>query len=348
MKNLSRINEVDLLRFIAAMMVVFFHYAFRGFMGVGDNQLTTMSYPILSSLAKYGFLGVNLFFMISGFVIILSASRGNLQKFVSSRILRLYPAFWICCSLSLFIPLVVGGGRLSWELLNTYFVNLTMLNGFVDVPSIDGVYWSLFVEIKFYLLISIVLTLGLIHKIESLMFGWLFISIIMTRFPKTEIHSMLITDWSGYFIAGVAFFWIYQDGFNWRRVMLVISSYILVMRNAFNKVYYHQLEYQVVFRKEIIAIIITTFFIVFLLITVKRTGFLRMIEWRVLGAITYPLYLLHSGIGFVIFNKMYPEYNEHVILWGTICFMLLLSYSIHVFFERPIAIKLRSMLLMRK
>lgn len=340
MKKILRINEVDLLRFIAAMMVVFFHYAFRGYMGVGENQLTLMPYPVLMTVAKYGFLGVDLFFMISGFVIIHSASTGDLQKFVSSRIVRLYPAFWVCCSLSLFVPLVVGGG-FSWSLLNTYIVNLTMLNGFVDVPSIDGVYWSLFVEIKFYLLISIVLTLGLMHKVESLAVVWLFVSLILTRFPKTEIHSMLITDWSGYFIAGAAFFWIYQKGFNWLRIMLVMGSYILVIRNAIHKVYYHQLEFQTYFSKQIIVMTITAFFIVFLLITIKKTGILRKMEWRVLGAITYPLYLLHSNIGFLTFNHLYPKYNEHILLWGTIFLMLIFSYMVHVFCERPISKEIR-------
>jgi peptidoglycan/LPS O-acetylase OafA/YrhL len=300
-KGFSRINEVDLLRYIAAMMVVFFHYAFRGYMGAGENQLTLMSYPALMPIAKYGFLGVDLFFMISGFVIVLSASSGDLQKFVSSRVVRLYPAFWVCCSLSLFIPLIVEGGW-SWELLNTYVVNLTMLNGFVDVRSIDGVYWSLFVEIKFYLLISIILTLGLMHRIESIALVWLFVSLLLTRFPKTEMHSMLISDWSGYFIAGAAFFWVYQKGFSWLRIILVIGSYILVIRNAMHKVYFHQLEYQVDFSKQTIVVTITVFFVVFLLITTKKTGFLRRMEWRVLGAITYPLYLLHSNIGFLTYS----------------------------------------------
>ena len=56
-----RINEIDLLRFIAAIAVVIFHYAFRGY---AANDMTTMPYPLLSRYAKFGYLGVNLFFMI--------------------------------------------------------------------------------------------------------------------------------------------------------------------------------------------------------------------------------------------------------------------------------------------
>ena len=65
----QRVNEIDLLRFIAALAVVFFHYAFRGY---AADDLSILPYPLLAPLAKYGYLGVELFFMISGFVILTS------------------------------------------------------------------------------------------------------------------------------------------------------------------------------------------------------------------------------------------------------------------------------------
>ncbi|EAQ8060912.1 acyltransferase, partial [Salmonella enterica] len=85
----NRINEIDLLRFVAAMAVVFFHYAFRGYAADG---MSIMPYPSLAPVSKYGFLGVQLFFMISGFVILMSASHGSIQNFTISRMVRLYPA----------------------------------------------------------------------------------------------------------------------------------------------------------------------------------------------------------------------------------------------------------------
>ncbi|EAU9199926.1 acyltransferase, partial [Salmonella enterica] len=53
----NRINEIDLLRFVAAMAVVFFHYAFRGYAADG---MSIMPYPSLAPVSKYGFLGVQL------------------------------------------------------------------------------------------------------------------------------------------------------------------------------------------------------------------------------------------------------------------------------------------------
>src|SRR3954467_14113203 len=57
-KASTRVNEIDLLRFLAALAVVFYHYAFRGY--AADN-MTVMPYPLLAPAAKYGYLGVDLF-----------------------------------------------------------------------------------------------------------------------------------------------------------------------------------------------------------------------------------------------------------------------------------------------
>jgi len=54
----SRVNEIDFLRFLAAMAVVFFHYAFRGY---AADAMTAMPYPLLAPISKYGYLGVELF-----------------------------------------------------------------------------------------------------------------------------------------------------------------------------------------------------------------------------------------------------------------------------------------------
>ena len=112
LKPRDRVNEIDLMRFFAAMSVVLFHYAFRGY---AANGYSPMPYPLLASFAKYGFLGVE-------------------ERFHAS--------------------------------VSQYLVNMTLLSEFVRVPAIDGVYWSLFVELKFYALVAIVLAAGRIHHVQ--------------------------------------------------------------------------------------------------------------------------------------------------------------------------------------
>lgn len=52
------VNDIDLLRFISALFVVFFHYAFRGYAADG---MSLLPYPMLAPIAKYGYLGVEMF-----------------------------------------------------------------------------------------------------------------------------------------------------------------------------------------------------------------------------------------------------------------------------------------------
>jgi peptidoglycan/LPS O-acetylase OafA/YrhL len=134
METGRRVNEIDLLRFLAALAVVFHHYAFRGH--AADN-LTVLWYSALVPVAKYGYLGVDLFFMISGFVIFMTVSDGTLRHFVVSRVAKLYPAFWICCTITFVVSLAIGGERFPVSVIE-YLVNMLCLGGVFGVAAIDG------------------------------------------------------------------------------------------------------------------------------------------------------------------------------------------------------------------
>jgi peptidoglycan/LPS O-acetylase OafA/YrhL len=88
---MKRLYEIDLLWIIAALAVVIFHYTFSGRM----QEPSPVSFPGLSEVSRYGYLGVDLFFMISGFVVLLSAWDRRRRDLVVSGIVRLYPALWI-------------------------------------------------------------------------------------------------------------------------------------------------------------------------------------------------------------------------------------------------------------
>ena len=135
--RLNRVYEIDLLRFFAALSVVFFHYSFRGYAADG---MSVMPYPLLAPGVKYGYLGVELFFMISGFVILMTVSGGSLRSFLISRAVRLYPAFWVCSTLTFLARILFGGERFTAS-ISQYLINMTMTSGFSHVQAIDDVYW---------------------------------------------------------------------------------------------------------------------------------------------------------------------------------------------------------------
>lgn len=334
----NRINEIDLLRFLAAISVVFYHYAFRGYAADG---MSPMPYPLLAPIAKYGSLGVELFFMISGFVILKTAARGSLQIFAVSRIVRLYPAFWACCTITFATIMMIGAPRYTAS-LNQYLINMTMLSKFVGVPEIDGVYWSLFVEMRFYALVAMVLIIRKIDQAQLLLMFWLISSVALEISPISKLRYLLIVDYSAYFIAGAMCFLIWSKGISVSRVCVLIVSWILGIYQAVKDLPQIEKHYNTTMNSYVVAGIITSFFVIMFLVSIRRTGFVGRNRWIVVGALTYPLYLLHHSIGFMLFNIAYPAINKHVLLWGTIILMLGAAYTVNIFIERRLALPLKN------
>lgn len=327
----DRVNEIDLLRFLAALIVVFFHYAFRGHAADGMSDLP---YPLLAPVAKYGYLGVELFFLISGFVILMTASRSDLRRFVVSRIVRLYPAFWACCTLTFVAILLLGDGRYT-ATFKQYLVNMTMLSGFVGVPSIDGVYWSLFVELQFYALVAMLLLVGRIHQAQGFLLLWLGATLLLELVPVYALRFVLITDYAAYFIAGAMCFLVWSGGATPLRMAAIAVSLLLALHGALGGVAEFERHYGTDMNRFAVAGIVTGYFAVMLLVATRRAGALGRRRWLVAGALTYPLYLIHQNLGYMLFNLAHPAIDPHLLFWGTVVLMLGIAYAVHVLVERP-------------
>jgi peptidoglycan/LPS O-acetylase OafA/YrhL len=336
----KRLNTIDLLRFAAAILVVFYHYAFRGY---AANGMSVMPYPLLAPIAKYGYLGVDLFFLISGFVVLRSASSGSLQKFVVSRVARLYPAFWVCCTLTFLSILAFGGQRYSATIFQ-YVINMTMLSEFAGVASIDGSYWTLFVEIKFYLLLALLLLFRQMHRATLFFVAWLVVTIALDLFPSWRLRSFFITDHAPAFIAGAMFYKGWANGFSRATVLTILVAWLVGLQHALAQVPRLEQHYGAQFNLYVVGGVITLFYVLIYLVATRRTGVIGRKNWAAIGALTYPLYLLHQNIGYMIFNIAYPSMNEHVVLWGTMFLMLALAYLVNVLVEQKYANSLKNFL----
>ena len=332
-----RVNEIDLLRFIAALAVVFFHYAFRGY--AADDR-SVMPYPLLEPIARYGHLGVELFFMISGFVILMTAMRADLRGFVVSRVTRLYPAFWACCTLTFVAILLLGDGRYSATLVQ-YAANMTMLSGFVGVPSIDGVYWSLFVEVHFYALVAVVVALRQVHRAEAILLGWLAVTVALELYPVSPLRRLLLTDYAPYFISGATCFLIWHSGPSRMRLGAVLACMALALQQTIASVPRFEAHYATTLSLPVIVGLVVALHAVMLCVALGYSGWFARRNWVLVGALTYPLYLLHQYIGFMLFNALYPAFDPHLLFWGTLALMLLASYAIHRYVEQPLSPPLR-------
>lgn len=147
---------LDPLRFAAALGVAIFHQMFWswawtsiGVPGFERYVAADVIYPSAAPFTWFGWVGVEIFFVISGFVIANSASQASPGEFVLGRALRLYPAVWVCVTATFLVLLLFGSGPAS-ELILPYIHAMLMVPKGVTGQWLDEVYWTLAAETAFY------------------------------------------------------------------------------------------------------------------------------------------------------------------------------------------------------
>jgi peptidoglycan/LPS O-acetylase OafA/YrhL len=159
LKTPGRLEYLDGLRAVAALIVVFFHY-FQRFPAY-------YPYPAvpISRYLPLGWIGVWLFFVISGFVISLTLHRcASLYEFAVRRFARLWPAMLLCSILTYLVLQIVPASPFPVAARNFLpsltFIDPKVFNFFGSIARpldwMDGVYWSLYAEVQFYALIACV------------------------------------------------------------------------------------------------------------------------------------------------------------------------------------------------
>lgn len=190
---------------------------------------TIETFPFVSQFSAYGFMGVQLFFLISGFVILMSVEGRSVGEFVAARISRLFPAYWAAVILTAILIEFIAGDQLGKSVtLVQVLTNLTMLQQWTGVPHVDGVYWTLAVELLFYVLIGIFMSTKLtVEKITWLAFLWPLAALIADRSNMQFLATFLSPAYAPLFAAGMMLYVIYSRGSNLLRWMLVVGNGIL-------------------------------------------------------------------------------------------------------------------------
>jgi peptidoglycan/LPS O-acetylase OafA/YrhL len=329
----AKIGSINTLRFIAAVFVVFYHFTFVYY----HAELSYVNVPILRYLFQYGYLGVDLFFIISGFVISLSAEGRGAYTFFKSRIGRLYPVFWVSAIVTTLF-LMFGGHLISSDMtLWRFWTNMTMVPTIIwskeTIDFIDGAYWTLAIEMKFYFFILLLLILKQFKKIEYIAIASSFAILIFAMFSNIKVDSDLI--WIPNFLTGIIFYKIYKNGLNNWRIFALINTFIASLIFAVNRAPYLTDGYKTVFSTTTISFYILIFYILFLLISLNKIKIPNNKYINALGLLTFPIYLLHQQIAKIMFTYS----NIHNIpLYISFTFILLfifvISFLVHKMFER--------------
>ena len=329
----ERVPALDLLRFLAAFGVMLYHY-------VSHRPAADGGTSFMATVTQQGYLGVDVFFMISGFVILWSASGRSATGFVRARILRLYPEFWLAMLITAGALYVLAGAGRHIDVVQL-IGNATMLPQYVGVEMIDGVYWTLAVEIKFYALVWLLIVSRQISRLEIALYLWLAATAVAETIDVGGIiRSVIVFPYGAHFAAGGFFYRVYESGWTrGRAIALAVALPLCVVSSVSQIDQFVDVNRITMGMKIATAAVLSAAFVCFALL--RR---LQSIRWpagvALAGALTYPLYLTHN-VGKAIFL----QHLDTVRLWErtliAILFSLVLAWVVMWTAKRFIAPALR-------
>jgi peptidoglycan/LPS O-acetylase OafA/YrhL len=351
------IPGLDLLRFFAALVVMMFHLAYLDWALPGSTAFRLsggdVRFPELVDIAGAGWIGVQIFFVISGFVIAYSAENASLFSFVRSRMLRLVPAAWICATLS-FIAL---------SLLSTSPSNSTLGRSLLLSPWgpwVDPSYWTLGVEIVFYALVALLIAGGRFTAMRSyaMLLGlvsavyWLawWVSLVepagqlhqwMTRYRDSRLLELLLVPYGCFFALGVMLwsqFIKQRTRGGWP--MLTFLATVCLMQIAAHHVM--AIEKIGIATSVWVPMLAWSLAIVWMALSIHYSdrllaGAATRSLLRRIGLMTYPLYLIHQVLGCLLLGALDRAGIDRFAALGiTVAVLLALSNLVCSVLEQPL------------
>ena len=288
-----RFHELDAFRGIAALWVVLFHFVMRY---QHADMPFVMQVPWAHSLdlgvrawlPNFGIMPVAWFFMISGFVMTWTLERSRTwQDFAVSRAARLYPVYWAALAVVVVMDLLIPlpGQRLT---LLQCLVNLTMIQEIIGVPHLRGGFWSLTIELVFYVGMAALLRLGLIGHLHAICAIWVIACIGTQLLPlvgievfwRVQKYGLLI--YGHFLIAGIMFYQMWQGR---RSAVALLVIFLCLVSVALANT-------------AVTSVVYALFFAMAWLAIRGHLAFLANPPLIWLGSISYALYVAHEGLGF--------------------------------------------------
>ncbi len=337
----DRLAGLDLLRLLAALAVVLFHFGYAG------NARGTMqtSFPLIAGPAQYGFLGVDLFFLISGFVIAASAHGRTWREFALSRVIRLYPAYVACMTATALVLLMLAQGSPAVS-AKLWLANLTMVAPAFGQPFMDGAYWSIVIEIIFYGWVAILVAAGIFERrLMTILTIWLAIAFINEAFLQSRaIRLGLCTEYAALFASGILFQRILSGerrGIAW---LLLGFAFGLGAMHAFENERIFARLYQDTISFPVLAMLHVGIYALFLAGVTASRWIPASPSVLAAGALTYPLYLVHQQTGYLLIDTLAPSTGAATALVLSLAILIAFAYAVSTWLEPAARRSLRSVL----
>ncbi|WEH43671.1 acyltransferase [Streptomyces sp. AM 2-1-1] len=343
-------RALDGLRLVAALMVAGYHYGGRdGDITKAWGNSPSLQFPTAHHWFTYGCLGVQIFFVISGFVICMSGWGRPLTAFFASRVSRLMPAYWTAVIL---VTAVFALPMVAYEAVSPSdgLLNMTLMQLPLGADRVLGVCWTLWAEIRFYALFALFVVLPGATRRRVVLFCavWTMAAVMTDAADSRILDVVLMPQYAPFFIGGVGLYLVHRDrrdalGWGIAGVSLLLGQHYAVVdlwRPPSTEAFANR-------SAPVIILIVTLGFVAVAAIGV---GLLNWMNWKwltVAGALTYPFYLVHEHLGWVAVTVFHRELGiaSGLTMALTTVSMLVLAWLIHRLVERPFTPKLRKVLL---
>jgi peptidoglycan/LPS O-acetylase OafA/YrhL len=308
------IPEIDGLRFLAISSVLLFHASYA-LLRAYHWELGTGA-QVVSNLFARGALGVELFFVISGFILAVPFARHfvegekpvNLGRYYLRRVTRLEPPYILTLVLFYVAAWISRDAAMQGRLFSTFFVRLFYLHGLVfrDAPALNGVTWSLEIEVQFYLIVPVLARIFCLPA--TLRRTIMFLGVLLVPFvPRQGILLWTVVSQLALFLAGFLFADLYLEmhrkgtvarpGYDWAAlgVFALVLAFPFLMRplarfRPFDGIDDPDVAMMVL--RHILPVLI----LIFLLLMFRGVWLRRFFSLKpvyLIGGMCYSIYLIH-------------------------------------------------------
>lgn len=339
----NRLLFLDGFRAVSVILVVLFHYTYNYVVKYGDAEQAVVQF-------KSGGIGVSLFFIISGYVILMSLEKKDLVGFIISRVSRLYPAYIFGVLITSLAIFFFGGWYAELDIIN-FLKNLTMFQYYLGGSNIDGVYWSLRVEVAFYVGIA-VLFYGVSRR-----YFWLIVTLVTTLacavnslveitdlpFALDVIRKLTILEFIPYFALGMLIY--YKSDRCTINYGENNSSFLFLV--LLSEVFFDLLCNKEI-SKGIFLILMSG--IMYAFSQQKFVALRQVFETRCLiyiGRLSYSIYLLHQVIGYLLIHYFESlGIALYFSIFMTVAVILIMSHVTVILIEGILSARLNKKLLL--
>jgi peptidoglycan/LPS O-acetylase OafA/YrhL len=351
----GRIWFAQALRGFACLCVVFYHLAVKyNASPAVVNSISalptrrTVVHPIWLSVFTrleawhfdLGQFGVALFFLISGFVIPFSLRRVSLPTFAVRRVIRIYPVYW--CALLILVGILSYQSHkyhtaLPFGAIAVPF-NALIINSYAGQPSIDQVNWTLAIEDLFYITIILVSLTGLLRRPAMIALSATLLAGLAIAVGDAAPQSTtgIVIHWLAFNATFVTFIlvgtcWHYAFNREWSsRTAGLVGAWVALVWAA-------SLHYGPAHSTELGFLVSSVCAAVVFAMVYKARGLLprsEAVSW--LANISYPLYLVHGVIGYVLlYHLMVKTGRFYLSLTITLTVVIAAAWALHRILEIP-------------